>query len=27
VEASLVGGNYDLIEKVEYFGELHIDDG
>jgi hypothetical protein len=27
VEASLVGGNYDLIEEVEYFGQLHLDDG
>jgi hypothetical protein len=27
VETSLVGGNYDLIEEVEYFGELHLNDG
>jgi len=26
VKASLVDNNYDLIEKVEYFKELHIDD-
>jgi hypothetical protein len=26
VEASLVDNNYDLIEEVEYFKELHIDD-
>jgi hypothetical protein len=26
MEASLVDNNYDLIEEVKYFKELHIDD-
>jgi hypothetical protein len=25
-KASLADANYDLIEKVEYFEELHLDD-